>query len=218
MHDPLVPISALQHWLFCPRQFALIHLECEWKENRLTADGRVFHEAAHSGLSDSRKSVRVTRSMPVVSEAAGLIGQCDVVELHFGSTHRKTDRPDRVIPIEYKRGRPKGHRADEVQLCAQAICLESMFNLTINEGFLFYGKTQRRVSISIDAELRKLTMDVIQAIKACLASGLNPPTEYASARCDQCSLIEICSPKASRYGTSVADTFKQALKLDTIHA
>ena len=129
--DQLLPISALQHLLFCPRQCALIHLEQAWAENFLTADGRLLHEKAHDGPDESRAGIRTTRGMSVRSLRLGLSGQCDVVEFHADG---------QVLPVEYKRGKPKSHRADEVQLCAQALCLEEMLAspLALSSGPVFF--------------------------------------------------------------------------------
>ena len=120
-----VPISALQHWLYCPRQCALIHLEQSWAENRFTAEGRILHERADRGTDESRLGVRIARGLSVNSRRHGLVGKCDVVEFH---------RDGSVLPVEYKRGRPKAHRADEVQICAQALCLEEMLDLSEGEN------------------------------------------------------------------------------------
>ena len=130
--DQLIPISALQHWLYCPRQCALIHLEQAWEENRFTAEGKVMHARAHDAPDESRPGVRITRGLPVRSLRLGLSGQCDVVEFHAGG---------RILPVEYKRGRPKAHRADEVQLCAQALCLEEMLGAVIPGGLPLLWRT-----------------------------------------------------------------------------
>ena len=195
-----IPISALQHWLFCPRQCALIHLEQSWAENRYTAEGRVLHERAHGGSPESRRILRISRGMPVVSHRLGLIGQCDVVELHYTSKGLKNQRaPDRIIPVEYKRGRPKAHRSDEVQLCGQALCLEEMFDCPIESGFLFYGKEQRRTPVSIDEKLRRLTLGIISEIGVVFETLATPRAIYSKQKCSRCSLFDICQPRASRY-------------------
>lgn len=181
-----IPISGLQHALFCERQFALIHLEREWSENRHTAEGRVLHERAHEGPAESRGDVRTVRGISVASAAYGLTGQCDVVEFH---------RDGRVIPVEYKRGKPKAHRADEVQLCAQAICLEEMLSLPrIPHGYLFYGKPHRRTEVVFSKELRDLTGGVSARAREILGSGITPPARYDKSKCAACSLLEICRP------------------------
>jgi CRISPR-associated exonuclease Cas4 len=127
--DQLLPISALQHYLFCPRQMALIHLEQAWADNQFTAEGNAIHHKAHDGHDESRPDARLTRSLPVVSRRLGLTGQCDIVEFHADGT---------VVPVEFKRGKPKAHDADKAQLCAEAICLEEMLGVEIANGFLFY--------------------------------------------------------------------------------
>lgn len=183
-----LPISALQHWLFCPRQCALIHVERLWEENRLTAEGRLLHERADAGRPESRKDVRILRSVQIASSRLGLHGVADVVELH------KT----RPYPVEYKRGRPKAHRADEVQLCAQAICLEEMMGKSVQEGALFYGARQRRTVVSFDESLRTLTERVATDMRDGLTEAVLPPPVYDPARCDACSLNELCCPQSQR--------------------
>ncbi|HTG39367.1 CRISPR-associated protein Cas4 [Sphingomonas sp.] len=187
--DALVPISALQHQLFCPRQCALIHLEQQWLEDGATAEGRILHERVDGGGRDQRRGARTVRGLSLRSLALGVTGKADAVELH-GSA------PDwRPYPIEYKRGKPKAHRADEVQLCAQAICLEEMFGCAVPEGALFYGATHRRMAVAIDDDLRALTAATADAVRAMLASGRTPPP-VAMPACARCSLEPLCQPKA----------------------
>ncbi|MBV9199822.1 MAG: CRISPR-associated protein Cas4, partial [Alphaproteobacteria bacterium] len=145
--DDLFPLSALQHYLYCPRQCALIHVERQWAENLFTAEGHILHERSSRPGQDLRGDVRLVSAMPIRSLTLGLAGVADVVEL------RRVGGAWRAYPIEYKRGRPQAHRADEVQLCAQALCLEEMFATDIEEGALFYGKTRRRTLIAFDGEL-----------------------------------------------------------------
>lgn len=224
-----IPISALQHWLYCPRQCALIHLEQAWAENKFTAEGRVMHENAHDGADETRGQIRITRGMPVMSESLGLSGQCDVVEFHCASGDLNSQIPnsksaslkseilDRkctqsVRPVEYKRGKPKAHRADEVQLCAQAICLEEMLHCSIASGCLYYGEKRRRTEIVFDAELRQLVLTTLQAIKECFSSRITPHADYLPRRCDNCSLIDHCQPKALRFKKGAAAWFSSHLK------
>jgi len=181
-----IPISALQHWQFCPRQCALIHVERLWAENRLTAEGRVLHARPDSGRPESRPGLRILRAVEIASTTHGIHGVADVVEL--------TGRPPRPFPVEYKRGRPKPHRADEVQLCAQALCLEEMFSCPIPEGALFHGQTRRRKPVAFNDELRSLTRSVIAEVREMFASGRLLPPEYAPRRCDSCSLRTLCRP------------------------
>src|SRR5690606_1842261 len=131
----LIPLSALQHYLYCPRQCALIHLEQQWAENRHTAEGRLLHQRADTPRSEIRRGVRTVTAMPLLAPELGITGKADVVEFHADSAG------ERVFPVEYKRGRPKVHRADEVQLCAQALCLEAMLGKRVEAGALFYGQT-----------------------------------------------------------------------------
>ncbi|WP_339645958.1 CRISPR-associated protein Cas4 [Jannaschia helgolandensis] len=183
-----LPLSALQHWLFCPRQSALIHVERLWEENRLTAEGRLLHERADSGHPESRDGARVLRAVQVASAAHGLHGVADVVEMRGAIPY----------PIEYKRGRPKAHRADEVQLCGQALCLEEMTGEDVPEGALFYGKNRRRKVVAMDADLRDLTLGIAAEAQAALTGGTLPPPVYDTKRCTACSLIYLCRPQAPR--------------------
>jgi CRISPR-associated exonuclease Cas4 len=189
--DDPIPLSALQHHLFCPRQCALIHVERLWAENALTAEGRLAHEAVHVPKGERRKGVKVVTSIPLRSTALGLAGVADAVELHAAPGGGLVP-----FPVEHKRGRPKAHRADEVQLCAQALCLEEMLGVPVPAGALFYGKTRRRQDVAFDPELRALTVRAAAEVRALVASGRTPPARYDPARCDSCSLIEICRPKA----------------------
>lgn len=200
--DQLIPISALQHWLFCPRQYALIHLEQVWAENKFTAEGKVLHEKAHSGEDETREGIRVTRSLPVSSLSLGLAGQCDIVEFHADGA---------VFPVEYKRGRPKLHLADEIQLCAQALCLEDMLGISIASGALFYGKPRRRSPVAFDASLRDLTLSTLVDVRSCFASGVTPNACYDADRCDNCSLFDACQPRALRFKKGAASWFSSSL-------
>lgn len=186
----LVPLSALQHWLYCPRQCALIHVEQVWAENHATADGQVKHARVNAQGEEVRRGVRTVTGMPLRSFRLGVSGVADVVEFH---REGKTWRP---FPVEHKRGRPKSHRADEVQLCAQAMALEEMFETTIGEGALFYETPRRRTLVTLDDELRALTISTAEAVRACIVAGTTPLAGYEAERCDPCSLVELCSPQA----------------------
>jgi CRISPR-associated exonuclease Cas4 len=186
----LIALSALQHYLFCPRQCALIHVEQAWAENAATAEGRVGHERVHSEGAESRRGIRTVTGMPLRSDRLGVTGIADVVELH-----RTPEGSWRPFPVEHKRGRPKAHRADEVQLCAQAFALEEMFSVPIAEGALFYSQPRRRTPVVFDASVRSLTEDVATAARALVAAGSTPRMSYDRKRCDACSLIEICRPR-----------------------
>jgi CRISPR-associated exonuclease Cas4 len=188
--DDPVPLSALQHYLFCPRQCALIHIERAWAENALTAEGRLAHEAVHTPKGERRHGIKVVTGMPLRSQTLGIAGVADAVELHA------TAAGTVPFPVEHKLGRPKAHRADEVQLCAQALCLEEMLGVPVPAGALFYGRTRRRQEVAFDADLRALTMRVSEEVHALLAAGTTPPPRYEPGRCDACSLIELCRPKS----------------------
>lgn len=200
----MLPLSALQHMLFCERQTALIHLEQLWAENRFTAEGRVVHAKADSAVHESRPGLRIARSLPVSSVALGISGVCDIVEFHKDGT---------VIPIEYKRGKPKAHRADEVQVCAQALCLEEMLEVEIPQAFLFYGKRKRRTPVPLDDDLRSLTRDTADQLHALIASESTPPAKYEARKCDACSLIDHCQPQAFRLQRGAAHWFTTHLEL-----
>jgi CRISPR-associated exonuclease Cas4 len=200
--DDLLPLSGLQHLMFCERQWALIHLEQQWEENRLTAEGRLLHETAHSSGAESRGEVRIVRGLSLRSLRLGLAGQADVVEFHGGQP----------FPVEYKRGKPKNDRCDEIQLCAQALCLEEMLAVSVPRGALFYGTTRRRIDVPFDEPLRKLVEKVAERMHELYRQGKTPEANYAP-RCEQCSLIEVCLPRrkrdANRY---LRDRLRQALE------
>lgn len=183
-------LSRLQHYLFCPRQFALIELECAWEENLFTAEGQVMHEKVNSGSHDTRGNIKTVRTLRLGHEALGLEGVADVVEYHTDESGQQTP-----FPIEYKRGKPKSHRADEVQLCAQALCLEDMHGCIVPRGALFYGKTRRRHNINFDDELRQITLDAINHCRHIIESGQTPKPIYSTSKCRNCSLKDICHPK-----------------------
>ena len=189
-----VPLAALQHYLYCPRQCALIHLECAWEENQFTAEGNVFHERADSGMTETRGLKKVLRSLHVSSGQWGIHGIADVVEAVYS---KKGGEVVAMTPVEYKVGKPKPHRADEVQVCAQALCLEEMFAIEVPVGFLFYGKTQRRFEVPFDKELRSLTALVIQNAREVLTGIVTPLPMYSKA-CKSCSLVNDCLPDVCR--------------------
>lgn len=198
--DALIPLSALQHYLFCPRQCALIHIERSWAENAATMEGRLLHQRVDSGRPDRREGVRILRDLSIRSFELGVIGKADVVELHGSGAGL------RPCPVEYKRGHPKAHRADEVQLCAQAICLEEMLGASVPEGALFYGQTRRRSAIVFDAGLRALTADIAALTRKMIADQHTPPPVYGAV-CASCSLQEICRPRLLEHPPRMASWF-----------
>lgn len=196
--DNLIMLSALQHYHYCPRQCALIHIEQVWSENIFTAEGRIMHDKADSNKYESRRNVRTGYSVPLRSLRLGLIGKADAVEFHHLDTG--TWLP---FPVEYKRGKPKADNCDRVQLCAQAICLEEMLNVEIREGALFYGQIRRREDVVFDAVLRQDTEDTAKKVHELIESGITPKAEY-SKKCESCSLLELCMPKTCGRAKSVS--------------
>lgn len=188
--DAPIPLSALQHAVYCLRQAALIHLERLWAENRFTAEGDVLHAVADKGGRRRVRGVRRVMALPLLSRRLNLSGTADVVEFIAGP------EGEMPFPVEYKRGKPKPHRADEVQLCAQALCLEEMTGQTVPEGALFYAETKRRVVVPMDAKLRALTEATIANLAEVLVSGRTPPPTPHRSRCRACSLIDLCRPDA----------------------
>ncbi|MCC5857185.1 MAG: CRISPR-associated protein Cas4 [Ectothiorhodospiraceae bacterium] len=201
-----IPLSALQHYLYCPRQCALIHVERQWAENRLTAEGGVVHGRVDTEAQRRRDGVRYVTSLPLTSERLGLIGVADLLELDDRNASR------RITPVEYKRGKPKGHRADEVQLCAQALCLEEMFQVDIPSGALYYDQRRRRTSVAFDDELRALTEHTALAARAMILNCRTPPPHYSTKLCGSCSLAEICQPKRLSRKTRVQSWLKRTLE------
>jgi CRISPR-associated exonuclease Cas4 len=189
LEDP-IPLSALQHAVYCLRQAALIHLERAWEENRFTAEGRLLHQVTDEAGERKRRGVRRVTALPLACRRLNLGGVADLVEFHQSSDG------ETAYPVEYKRGKSKLHRADEVQLCAQALCLEEMTGRGVPEGALFYAETRRRTIVPFDTELRRLTEETAKAFGSLLAEGFTPPAIYRADRCRACSLIELCRPKA----------------------
>lgn len=212
-----LPLSALQHLLFCERQCALIHLEGLWAENSLTVEGRHMHEKVdEQGSSQGPDGVRIARGLPIRCLRLGLVGKADMVEFHpvaeGGTTLEAGQGWWRPFPVEYKHGKPKRDQCDEVQLCAQALCLEEMLGVSVPEGALFYGRTRHRLSITIDAGLRKETEDTAVRLRALIETGVTPKAVKES-KCEHCSLLRLCMPEAnapfrsaSRYLAAVFET------------
>ncbi len=188
LSDDLVMLSALQHYVYCPRQCALIHIEQAWSENIFTAEGRIMHDKVDTADRESRGNIRIEYGVPMRSLRLGLIGKADVVEFH------KRGVKWMPFPVEYKRGKPKADDCDKVQLCAQAICLEEMLNVEIPEGALFYGETRRRADVVFNKELRMVTEAVARKVHQLIESGITPKPEY-SKKCKKCSLLDLCLPK-----------------------
>lgn len=192
-----LPLSGIQHFVFCRRQWALIHIEQQWKENVLTAEGRLMHNRADDPFfTEKRGGVIIARSVPVASSSLGLTGICDVVE--FISADEGVQLPGRTgfyepVPVEYKRGRKKHDPCDEAQLCAQAICLEEMLVTSIPHGYVFYGQTRHRVQVDFTDDLRTLVHKSAGEMHTYFQRGYTPRVKPSKA-CRACSLVDICLP------------------------
>lgn len=197
-------LSGLQHLRFCPRQCALIHLEQLWSENFFTASGRIQHEKVHSGVSESRKLVRIERDLKIASGLLGLVGKTDAVEFYSDG---------KIIPIEYKRGEPKENTCDEVQLCAQVICLEEMLNCVISEAAIFYFKIRKRVRVIITDDLRNETIRLATRFHDLIKYEITPNSEYTK-KCESCSFIDECFPESAGKRKSASSYVKRRLKMD----
>jgi len=177
-----VLISALEHYSYCPRQCALIHVEQTYDENMYTMRGKLMHERVDSGDAEANRGIATQRAIPLWSERYGLRGKADAVEWHAGVPY----------PVEYKVGRRKGEHTD-IQLCAQALCLEEMLGVAVPRGAVYYGATRRRHEVVFDAALRQRTLELTTAIRAMLVAQQLPDAPN-DARCTHCSLIHACLP------------------------
>ncbi len=202
--DDYLMLSGLQHFLFCRRQWALIHVEQQWAENGRTVDGNLLHKKAHDEAQiEKRGDLLITRGLMVQSHALGITGICDVVEFHRnedGISLRQYEGLWRPYPVEYKNGEPKGHQADEAQLCAQAMCLEETLACHISKGSLFYGKIRRRVEVAFTEELRRLVRSSLKEMHQYWDRGYTP-TVKKQRGCHACSLYNLCVPSLSKTGT-----------------
>jgi len=201
--DDLLMLSGIQHMAFCERQWALIHIEQQWKENLFTVEGHFLHERVDDPFkTETRVNTMIFRAVPLTSFKLGLYGRADVIELvktgekdtNSITVNEKSGRW-KPFPVEYKRGKPKPDERDEVQLCAQAMCLEEMNGITINSGFLYYGKTHHRHIVEFDVELRSLVGQYARRMHELFNTGITPLPVKKPA-CNSCSLKDICMPKA----------------------
>ncbi|MBL1213968.1 MAG: CRISPR-associated protein Cas4 [Ignavibacteriae bacterium] len=186
--EEFIMISALQHYIYCPRQCGLIHVDDVWQENLYTTRGNLLHEKVDTDTYETRGNIKTVRGLRIHSYKYGIVGRCDVVEFN-NSTKENT-----VLPVEYKAGKPKNDFSDKIQLCAQAICLEEMLSVKIKRAEFYYAKIRRREKIEIDEELRKITSDTITAVREIVDNKKIPREEYSS-KCKNCSLQQICQPK-----------------------
>lgn len=216
MKDEPIMLSALQHFVFCRRQWGLIHIEQQWQDNERTVSGNLMHQRAHDEQQvEKRGPLLVMRGLRVSSSTLGATGICDVVEFH--------QRPEGVAlpgyeglwlpyPVEYKRGAPKAHDADELQLCAQAMCLEEMLLCAIPEGSLYYGETRRRKTVRFSPEMRQRVVALLEEMRQYMRRGYTPRCK-PSKSCNACSLKDICLPKLNR-APSVSAYIREHTKED----
>ncbi|GAB4460369.1 MAG: CRISPR-associated protein Cas4 [Anaerolineales bacterium] len=224
--EDLLPLSGIQHFLFCRRQWALIHVEMQWKENVLTAEGRIMHQRADDPFfTETRNGVVIARSVPVASYRLGLSGVCDVVEFtpspqpspKVGEGVQAAVRlPNREglylpAPVEYKRGHPKRDPVDEAQLCAQAMCLEEMLSVEIPRGFLFYGQTRHREEVEFTSQLRTLVQEMSAEMHNYFSRGYTPRVKMHKG-CRSCSLADICLPKLQEKAIAASKYIKQQVE------
>jgi CRISPR-associated exonuclease Cas4 len=196
--DDYLQLSGIQHFLFCRRQWALIHIELQWAENLRTTDGKIMHRNAHDATSHTRRGdILTVRGLKIHSPKLGLSGECDVVEFHKDPNGVCIDAAEGLwlpYPVEYKRGTVKPNHMDEAQLCAQAMCLEEMLCCNIPEGALFYGETRRREPVAFTPELRQEVEDAALEMHELFQRGRTPKVKPTKS-CNACSLKELCLPK-----------------------
>lgn len=208
-NDDYLPLSGIQHFAFCPRQWALIHVENQWRENLRTIQGKQLHERVDNpDFFESRGDVLITRSVPLSSNELGFYGVADMIEFHAVATGGVglKGRMGRwqPIPIEYKRGKPKKDNVDEVQLCAQAICLEEMLGIRIQYGYVFYGEIRRRTKVMLDVTLRETVKETARQMHILYDQNITPaPT--AERNCKSCSMVDICLPSLRAKQTGVGN-------------
>lgn len=218
--DQMLMLSGIQHYMYCPRQWALIHIEQQWDENRLTVEGQLLHQNVDNPTYRQKNGDVITlRAVHIASHTLGLYGVTDAIELLPSDDVTDTIRHPRYpgcwrpYPIEYKRGHRKPDERDEVQLAAQVICLEEMYNIYIPEAALFYHETRHREKIQIDEHLRQLTYELSEAMHRTFESGFTPKAEERRG-CRSCSLIDICTPELTKT-ISVAYYLKKMVDEET---
>jgi len=204
--DELLSLSGIQHFRFCKRQWALIHVERQWEDNLRTAEGHIIHERVDDPFfNESRGNIIISRAFPLVSYTLGLNGIADVIEYTRSDTGIPLPGSEglwTMKPVEYKRGKPKIDERDEVQLCAQVMCLEEMFGVKINEADFYYNEIRRRQHLKITDELRSLVLSLADEMHAIFLNGITPAAESGMS-CASCSLVDVCMPKLTKKKSSV---------------
>ena len=212
--DEFLLISGIQHFSFCRRQWAMIHLEQQWKENLRTVEGRIVHERCHDeGLTEKRKGLLTTRGMRVFSRTLGAVGQCDVVEFHRQADGVRLFGQEgawRAVPVEYKRGKPKTEDCDRLQLAAQAMCLEEMLGGDVPRAYLFYDEIRRREEVKVTEALRQEVRDVFREMHDYARRGHTPKAKPRK-QCQSCSMKELCLPRLPKL-LSVDEYYRRALE------
>jgi len=201
--NELLSISSLQHLLYCERQFALIHLEQLWCENRFTAEGEILHERVDSCHHESRGKEKQEYSLHVRSLELGLIGICDLVEITFNANRTIQG----INPVEFKRGKTKPSTIDLVQLCAQALCLEEMLSIPVPSGQIYYLQEHRRSTIELNDALIRETKSTINRCQEILSSGVTPAAIFDAKKCRNCSLADLCLPKQTRASNEIVSQY-----------
>ncbi|MGD9677391.1 MAG: CRISPR-associated protein Cas4 [Vulcanibacillus sp.] len=215
--DDMLALSGIQHFAYCQRQWALIHIEKQWSENLKTVEGKQLHERVDNpDFFEARGGILTTRSVPLSSYILGLYGNSDVVEFYavekYGVSIQGRDGKWNPVPIEYKRGKPKKDIIDEVQLCAQAMCLEEMLNTIIDYGYLYYGETKHRTKVVFDEGLRHQVVNFSEQMHSMYAKQHTPRAIINDRNCKSCSLVNICLPKLGLKKTSVNNYIKKFLE------
>ncbi len=212
--DNLLMISGIQHFVFCRRQWALIHIEQQWAENLLTVSGEIMHKNAHDNFSsEKRGELIISRGMPVCSYELGINGVCDVVEFHRakeGAIVHGYEGYYKIIPVEYKHGAPKEDESDILQVVAQAMCLEDMFCTAVEEVHIYYGKTRRRLKLDVNSDIRNRVKEIVAEMHTLYERRYTPRVKSHKG-CKACSLREICLPKLSKV-KSVREYIDSAIK------
>ncbi|KUO72932.1 MAG: CRISPR-associated protein Cas4 [Desulfosporosinus sp. BRH_c37] len=210
-------LSGIQHFVFCKRQWALIHIEQQWQENLRTIEGEILHEKTHdNSIKEKRGDLIVSRGMGIFSRSLGITGTCDVVELHKASDgvnifgREGTYKP---VPVEYKRGKPKNDNSDVLQLCAQAMCLEEMLLCAIPEAFLFYGETKRRLKIILDDEIRGQVRSICKEMHELYDRRYTPKVKISKS-CKACSLSELCMPRLCKNPSAIDYMKKNIMQIE----
>lgn len=213
--EDFLMLSGIQHYFFCKRQWALIHIEQQWQENVRTIEGKHIHERADDPfIVETRGDIIIARSVPLISYNLGLYGIADVIEFMRSDSQgvhlNEREGLWRPVPVEYKRGKPKIDQRDEVQLCAQAICLEEMLDIHIEEAYLFYHAIRRRSKVVLDIDLRDIVQNLADEMHVTFKKG-NTPEANREKHCKYCSMKDLCQPKISSKRGKVREYIKKAV-------